>query len=199
MGDQIAIQCSSLLLSVVPSYPWSVYPGHCQWPVASHKLPLTWLKPWWYGPGVPLVPDRLESVHLPYWLKLMHIWPSQITGEGLYNQLPLPPTPHRGLYCFTLVIQHGSSRQIGSYFARYLSCTTQTLIHLFRSLNSPTIVWRSRHHKMSMPQMNSGNGAIDTLYSQGRRHLTLNLNRVWVTGRQEWSVPQNHRSSLYPH
>lgn len=76
------------------------------------------------------------------------------------------------------------AKKKGSIFTRSLTiaCTTWLLKHLCLNLNTPTVVWRVRPNRMSMPKMYSGIGVIDTLYSQGGRHLTPSFNHVWVTG-----------------
>lgn len=72
---------------------------------------------------------------------------------------------------------------MGSVFAYPLkiACTTRMLIHLFLSLNSPTLVWRVRPHRMSTPNMNSGIGVINTLHPQGGRCPIPSFTHVWVT------------------
>ena len=92
--------------------------------------------------------------------------------------------PHGSLYCLTLVTPCRSRRQIDSCFTWPLNitCSTRTLTHLCQSPNSLTVVWKARPHKMSMPKMYSGTGAIDILRSLGGRHPTPNFNHVWVTG-----------------
>ena len=98
--------------------------------------------------------------------------------------LDISSCPPRSLYCLTLVIWRGFGKQIGSCFTWPLNiaCTTWTLMHLCQSLNSPTVVWRARPHKISMPRMYSWTRAIDTLYSQGGRRPTPSYSQVWVTG-----------------
>jgi len=73
---------------------------------------------------------------------------------------------------------------MGSIFAWPLkiACTAQVLIYTFLSLYSPTLVWRVRLHRMSIPSMYSGIRMIDSFYSWGGRRPTSNFNHVWVTG-----------------
>jgi len=88
--------------------------------------------------------------------------------------LVISSCPPGSLYGLTLVIWSGFGKQIGSCFAwpLYIACATWTLTHLCRSLNSPTVIWRARPHKIPMPKMYSWTGAIDTSYSRSGRRLT---------------------------
>ena len=132
---------------------------------------------------------------------ILHVPPNFLTGHmgelyGLRAGLITPTfsysctvlvissCPPGSLYCLTLVIRCGFGRQIGPCFAWPLNtaCTTWILIHLCQSLNSPTVIWRARPHKIAMPKMYSWTGAIDTLHSQGGRRPTPIFCQVWVTG-----------------